>query len=314
MKKQLKLILGASVVVLAIAITGAWAFRPTAEAAAAIVTGRTTVAEASRAALRVEWQSGGLQHGIGHSGGLQHGIGHSGDDTFLADALGITAAELQTAKEEARTAAIEQAVEDGLLTREQADELLLNGGRGFHGLGGHGRFGFSVGIDYDSFLADALGITTEELQSARQEAREAAIADALAEGQITEEQAELLRAQAAVKEAIDAGSLAAGVLGMTVEELQQALVDGETPAAIIEEAGLTVAEFRTALNEAYQAEIQELVDGGVITQEQADQILSSGLGGGCGFGGFGRFGGSGFFRGPGFFRAPVTPETSSSDA
>lgn len=304
MKKQLKLILGASVMALAIAIAGVWAFRPTAEAAAAIVTGRTTVAEASRANLRVEWQLGGLQHGIGHSG----------DDTFLADALGITVAELQSAREEARTAAIEQAVEDGLLTREQADELLLNGGRGFHGLRGHGRFGFSVGIDYDSFLAEALGITIEELQSARQEAREAAIAAALADGRITEEQADLLRARAAVKEAIDAGSLAAGVLGMTVEELQQALVDGETPAAIIEEAGLTVAEFRTALNEAYQAEIQELVDGGVITQEQADQILSSGLGGGCGFGGFGRFGGSGFFRGPGFFRAPVTPETSSSDA
>jgi len=304
MKKQLKRILVASAVVLAIAIAGVWVFRPTAEAAAAIVTGRTTVAEDSRATLRVEWQLGGLGHGIGFSG----------DDTFLADALGITVAELQTAREEARTAAIEQAVEDGLLTREQADELLLNGGFGRRGLGGHGWFGFRVGIDYDTFLANALGITVDELQAARQEAREAAIADALAEGRITEEQAELLRAHAAVKEAIDTQSLVAGVLGMTVEELQQALVDGETPAAIIEGAGLTVAEFRTALNEAYQAEIQELVDGGVITQDQADQILSSGFGGGCGFGGFGRFGGSGFFRGPGFFRAPVTPETTSSDA
>src|SRR5687767_12844048 len=115
MKKQLKLIFGASAMVLAIAIAGVAVFRPTAEAAAAMVTVGATAAEDSGSILRVDLQLGGLRQGVGFFG----------DDTYLADALGITVAELETAREEARTAAIEQAVEDGLLTREQADELLL---------------------------------------------------------------------------------------------------------------------------------------------------------------------------------------------
>lgn len=49
--------------------------------------------------------------------------------TYLADALGITAEELQAAQIKARDAMIDKAVEDGTLTQEQAD--LMKAGQAF---------------------------------------------------------------------------------------------------------------------------------------------------------------------------------------
>ncbi len=47
-----------------------------------------------------------------------------GGDTYLADALGITVADLQAAQTKANEAAIKQAVADGLITQAQADAML----------------------------------------------------------------------------------------------------------------------------------------------------------------------------------------------
>ena len=49
---------------------------------------------------------------------------------LLAEELGISVAELQNAREEARIEAIEQAVEEGMLSQNQADQLILSGGFG----------------------------------------------------------------------------------------------------------------------------------------------------------------------------------------
>jgi hypothetical protein len=195
----------------------------------------------------------------------------------LADALGITLEELQAAVEEARAAAIDQAVTDGLLTQEQADELLANG------FGGrHWRFGYNQ----DTFLADALGISVEELQAARLEVYEAQLAEMVAAGAITQEQADLALAQKTVQGYIDTEALQATLQAAYEDAVTQALADG------------------------------------VITQEQADQLLSNQAFGagvlpgfGRGFGGhhgFGR-GGPGGFRG--FFPAPDSdgaPDTTDT--
>ena len=74
---------------------------------------------------------------------------------------------------------------------------------------------------------------------------------------------------------------------------------------LLDEQGLTSEEFQQALQAAYEAALQKAVADGVITQEQADQLLSQqdgcfrmpGLpgmdgrkhGGPEGFGGFERF-------------------------
>lgn len=60
-----------------------------------------------------------------------------------------------------------------------------------------GMHGFDLGNvhgDYQTFLAEALGISVEELQAAQQKAQEAMVAKAVEEGVITQEQADLMAA------------------------------------------------------------------------------------------------------------------------
>ncbi len=179
-------------------------------------------------------------------------------DTYLADALGITTEELAAAHETARVAAIDQALEQGLITQAQADALKENqrtmlggrfGGRGMSGM--MGMFGLDAEIDHEALLADALGITVEELQSAQQTARDARIEQAIADGDLTEEDADLMKARQA--------------LGQYMEE-----------------------------QGFFAKAVQAAVDAGVITQEQADNILNRVGGGFLGFGKDGMRGLGGF--------------------
>lgn len=234
--------------------------------------------------------------GPGFHGGLFGGFMNSG--TYLADALGISVVELQTARQEAHIAAVQQLVEEGVLSQAQADQLLLGGRPSFRG----GRDQFDeVDIDPEALLADALGITVEALQEAQQQAHVAAIQQAVADGRLTQAQADLMLGHMQLRDAIDPEALLAGVLGITVEELQAARDEDKTLADLVDELGLDAATVRRDMTAAYQQAVQQAVDDGTITQDQADQILSRpgpGLGG---FGGprdgFGGFGGLG--KGPG---------------
>lgn len=118
-------------------------------------------------------------------------IGPMGDfEAALADALGITVDQLQTAETEARKAAIQQAVADGKITQEQADAILSED---------HPGHGFRLGPNGDQYLADALGISVEKLQSAEQQAKTALINQAVQDGTITQEQADLMLAREALQ-------------------------------------------------------------------------------------------------------------------
>ncbi len=237
----------------------------------------------------------------GYDGGRGWFGDHSNQDKLLAEALGITVAELQAARETAYTTAIQQAVEEELITQEQADQLLLGGGFGFGGRGGHlggrGKFG---DIDGEALLAEALGITVEELQNARQEAQTAAIQQAIEDGRLTQEQGEQLLAHNQLKSYIDPEALLAEALGITVEELQTARTERKSLPELVGELNLEAATVRSDLRTAYQNAVQQAVEDGVITQDQADQVLSGAWGGFDGFGGrdFGKHGGS---RGHGDF-------------
>ena len=93
--------------------------------------------------------------------------------------------------------------------------------RGFGHWGGLGR---SDGdSDWLSYLAEALGITVDELADAQQRAYGAALADAVAAGQLTQEQADDILARRALKRAIDKNAILAEALGLTVDELEAAL-------------------------------------------------------------------------------------------
>ena len=114
---------------------------------------------------------------------------------LLAEVLGISEEELQAAITTVRDAAIDQAVTDGRITQEQADEMKANEdtGRGRWGVFGRGDTG-------EAALAEALGITVDELQTAKDEVQQRLLDEAVAAGEITQEQADLMVARQAFQE------------------------------------------------------------------------------------------------------------------
>lgn len=153
------------------------------------------------------------------------------------------------------------------------------GGPGGPGLP-DGRLFPGSDIDYDALLADALGITVDELNAARQQANLAAIDQAVAEGLLTEDEAELMKARNLVKATIDTQALQAEALGMTADELQAALDDGQSLQDMLTAKDLTPAAYREAYQAAYENAIQALVDQGVITADQAELFLTQPAAGG----------------------------------
>jgi len=237
----------------------------------------------------------------------------------LASALGITVAQLQTAEQQASDNAIQQAVTQGLITQDQANNMILRG----YGFGGafEGRgFGNNSGIDYNQLLATALGVTTQQLQSAQQTALKSVLDQAVANGTLTQDQANLIEAEQALQSYIDPNALLAQALGITTAQLQTYQQQGMSLNQILSTTGKTAIDVRNAEQAAYQAAVQKAVSDGAITQAQADQVLASGfpgfgIGGGFEFGpgGFGGHGGrrhGGFeYFGGGQNNTPNTPAT-----
>lgn len=191
--------------------------------------------------------------------------------------------------------------------------------RGFGHWGGFGR------PDGDSnwltYLAEALGITVDELTDAQQRAYGAALADAVEAGQLTQDQADSILARRALKDAIDHNAILAEALGLSVDELEAALADGQSLADLMTAQGIDSATLMANAQAAYEAAVQQAVADGVITQAQADAILSSDSFGLFGHGempGFGMPGGHGRggHHGHGFggFGLPdSTPDTTTPD-
>lgn len=310
MVKSLSYMFLGGIIALALAFGGYAAFAQTTDDS-------TATPEAGNA-IQDETAPDSSEPGNGRFGG-HHGLGGRGGldldtEAFLAEALGITTDELQVAKDAAHAAIIEQAVTDGLLTQEQADEL-LSGESSLRGFGGHGlRLG---GTDHDAYLAEALGISVEELDAAQETARTAALQQAVDEGLITQEQVDQMAAAQALKDAIDQDAIIAEILGVTVEEYQAAK-EAHTVQDLVDASGLSREELATAVQEAYTAAVQQAVTDGIITQEQADALANGrGLGLGLGMSGGGRgHGGHGGGRGgfgPGDCDAStITPDDNTT--
>ena len=121
-----------------------------------------------------------------------------GHDKYLADALGITEADLQAAQTKAHEAAIKQAVTDGLITQAQADAML---NKTVGSAGCASTCGASSSTTR-TLLADALGITVEKLQAAQETAAKAELAQAVTDGRITQAQADQITAERALQKYI----------------------------------------------------------------------------------------------------------------
>jgi hypothetical protein len=65
----------------------------------------------------------------------------------------------------------------------------------------------------------------------------------------------------------------AGLLNMTVEDLTKAMAEGKSLTALAEEKGVAVGEIRAVMTRSMKAFLDQLVEEGSITREQAAQWL-----------------------------------------
>jgi hypothetical protein len=144
-------------------------------------------------------------------------------------------------------------------------------------------------------LAGILGISVEQYDAAVEQAQGQVVDEALAEGWLTEEQAEMMRwrleqapgggMRGLGKGGLHVGgpvlgrlgdnllSVAAEQLAMTLTDLLDALQDGSTIVGLAEEAGVETQAIVDAYLDGVRANVAEAVSEGRMTQVQADYYL-----------------------------------------
>ena len=191
----------------------------------------------------------GVSRGDGFRGDKGFRGMDSSDDQYLADALGISTDELSAARQKAYQAAVDQALENGLITQAQADQL--KSGDGAFPFGDRwGGWLKDTDIDQEALLAEALGITVEKLDEAQTTAYNARLEQAVTDGNLTQEQADLMKGKRALYASV---------------------------------------AYQTSMQSAFEAAVAQAVADGTITQAQADLILADApiFGGMHGMDGFG---------------------------
>lgn len=161
--------------------------------------------------------------------------GPGGSDEDLAAALGITIEDLTAAEQKAFTSAVDAALKAEYITTSQA-ETLKAGTANFRNLYRYLSETERAEFDQDVYLAEALGISETELEAAYDTVRQARIDELVAEGSITQDEADLRAAYQALREST------------------------------------TFAEnMKQAMTEAINAE----VEAGTLTQAQADLLIAN---------------------------------------
>ena len=159
----------------------------------------------------------------------------------VAGILGISVEEYDTALNQARDQVLDKAVEEGNLTQSQADRIRQRADEGF-GPGMMGN-GFARGMMGGGFGPGMMG-------------------GGFGRGMMGDSQDSLI-------------AVAAGKLGMTVDELQAQLQDGKTVADLASEKGVDLKTIVDAFMATRQETLSQAVTDGKITQAQADQMLTN---------------------------------------
>lgn len=137
-------------------------------------------------------------------------------------------------------------------------------------------------------LADEYGVELDVVQAAMQAARDEVLRQAVTDGIITQEQADNILSRDGKfgplgfrgdRSRLGHGlrgehSTMAGELGISVDELQAARAEGKTFTDLAEELGIDLEEIRANMKQAQSEALQQAVELGRITQEQADEILN----------------------------------------
>ncbi len=135
-------------------------------------------------------------------------------------------------------------------------------------------------------LAENLGIAQEELEAAIRQTGLDLVDEAVAAGRMSEEKAAKIRERIESGEGVpffqhhrphrQGGQVVGKVaefLGLTPQEVVEALKDGQSLAQIAEENGVSSDKLSAFLLGELEARLAEAVENGGISQEQADQAL-----------------------------------------
>jgi polyhydroxyalkanoate synthesis regulator phasin len=158
-------------------------------------------------------------------GNLRIGIDNDDHKQALADELGISLEDLQAAFTSAQTAILQDKVAAGEITQDKADKILEDlddTDRPFRMMGK----GPVQSETFDTYLAEALGISVDQLTEARNNVFQAEIAQAVADGKITQEQADLMIARRSVQ-----GYIADAQTTAYKNAIAQAVIDGKITQA-----------------------------------------------------------------------------------
>ena len=186
----------------------------------------------------------------------------------------------------------------GLVVGALAVTVAVGAGAAIAATGGGGT---SLKDDLLADVAKRLGISEERLRAAFSDAWKARLEAAVEDGKLTEEEAERLQERfdergfalpglgtprpggpglgslfglghGLLQGAGDVVEAAADYLGLTEAELLERLRDGDSLADVAEAEGKSVDGLEAALREATKAELDEAVEDGVLTREQADRL------------------------------------------
>lgn len=155
------------------------------------------------------------------------------------------------------------------------------------------------GSDFVARLAEKLGISQEELQTAIDETGLEIVDDAVADGNLTEEQGDRIRDRIESGDGLfpfggfgkgfekgfavgrGVGHLAASLddvadfLGTSVEELRDLMAEGQSLAEVAQAQGVSEEDLTAFLLGLVEERLSEAVDNGGISQERADEILAA---------------------------------------
>jgi transposase-like protein len=216
---------------------------------------------------------------------------------------------------EVETALIAQLVDEGYLTQEGADELLADVRAMVEGFvedsWADPAWGPGMGVDWFAVAAETIGIDEEALSEALEggqsladiaqahgvdpqavidaiiEAERALASELVAEGEITQEEADewLSFVEEDVSSfvleswewmewmAVDWYSIAAETIGMDDEALWEAVEGGQSLADVAQASGVDPQAVIDAIVEAERAFVERLVDEGELTREEANEWL-----------------------------------------
>lgn len=166
---------------------------------------------------------------------IDFGRGSRDDSEALAAALGITEEDLLAAKEAAASKVVDQALSLGLITQSQANALKAQSSLSRRDLYRLVSREDLEQIEYQAYLLEELGITEEEYAEAVASIQQMKLDSAIAEGLLTQEKADLIAGQHALR-----GSDA----------------------------------FKATMKSAYESAVQQALEDGTITQPQADALLA----------------------------------------